>query len=217
MRLFPTAVLMFPLIAGAAFAHSPDPTRLPLGDDRLSENPRPGYIMECHTDPDAGGAFRDGDWIDTANGTWNLLEKVSVEGEVVHSGWYFHYGVQGDERLFATADIPEHATGEFPVAPDDPAYQFDRNPNTIAEQDFVFGIPAEPSMQTSPAACPAPSEFCVPAWFFSIHSTRPAVMPSPTRPRISARAIRRQRVSITIIPAAPACSNSSTPAPAIRR
>jgi len=153
MRLYPIAATLL-LYASSALAHSPDVTRLPLGDDRLTDTPKVGYIMECHTDPTAGGAFRDGDWIDKANGTWNLLEKVSVEGEVVHSGWYYHFGVQGDERIFATADIPEHPTGEFPVAPDDPAYQFDRNPNEITSQDFVFGIPANPSVADTPGCVP---------------------------------------------------------------
>lgn len=140
--------------AGAVLADPPDPTHLPLGDDRLVDAPTVGGLMECHTDPDAGGAFKDGDWIDTADGTWNLLDKPVVGGNEVHSGWYYHYGVQGDERIFATADIPDHATGEFPISPDDPAYEFDRNPNEIREQDFVFGIPANPVVLDAPGCVP---------------------------------------------------------------
>lgn len=140
-------------LAATALADPLDPTHLPLGDDRLSDTPKPGYIMECHTDPEAGGAFRDGDWFN-GDGTYNLLKKVVVEGEVVHSGWYFHYGVQDGERMFATADIPDYPTGQFPIQPDDPAYQFDRNPNAISEQDFVFGIPAEPVALDEPRCVP---------------------------------------------------------------
>lgn len=151
---FLIAPLIVAGLAVPALAHEPDVTKLPLGDNRLVDTPTAGAIMECRTDPEAGGAFKDGDWIDAANGTWNLLEKVSVEGEVPHAGWYFHYGVQGDERMFATADIPDYPTGEFPVAPDDPAYQFDRNPNTISEQDFVFGIPANPAVLDQPGCVP---------------------------------------------------------------
>lgn len=137
----------------SALAYEPDPTRLPLGDGRLVDTPKPGYIVECHTNPEAGGAFAEGTWFN-GDGTWNLLEKVSVEGEVPQAGWYFHYGVQGDERVFATADIPDYPTGEFPVAPDDPAYQFDRNPNTIQKQDFVFGIAADPVVLDEPGCVP---------------------------------------------------------------
>ena len=140
--------------ATAALAHPPDLTRLPLGDNLLAEAPEAGHIVACRTNPDAGGAFRDGDWIDTANGTWNLLEKVSVEGATVQSGHYFEYGVDGGERVFATADIPEHPTGTFPVAANDPAYQFDRNPNRIATQDFAFAIPADPVVAASPGCVP---------------------------------------------------------------
>jgi hypothetical protein len=147
------AVLAAGSIVTSALADPPDPTRLPIGDDRLSDTPKAGYIMECRTDPDAGGAFRDGSWFN-GDGTYNLLEKVEVEGEVVHAGWYFHYGVRGGERMFATADIPDYPTGEFPVQPDDPAYQFDRNPNEIREQDFVFGLPAEPVMLDEPGCVP---------------------------------------------------------------
>jgi hypothetical protein len=140
-------------VAGAALADPPDPTRLPVGDDRLVDDPAPGYITECRTNPDMGGAQVEGPWFN-GDGTYNLLEKVSVEGEVVHAGWYFHYGVQGEERIFGTADIPDYPTGEFPVAPDDPAYQFDHNPNTISEQDFVFGIPANPVELDQPGCVP---------------------------------------------------------------
>ncbi len=139
--------------ASSALAHEPDVTRLPLGDDRLTDTPKAGYIMECHTDPEMGGAFKEGDWFN-GDGTWDLLQKPVVEGEVPHAGWYFHYGVQGDERMFATADIPDYPTGEFPIQPDDPAYQFDRNPNTITEQDFVFGIPADPAVLAEPNCVP---------------------------------------------------------------
>ena len=138
-------VLISPLVLSATvLAHEPDITKLPVGDDRLGGMPKAGYIMECHTDPERGGAQAEGPWFN-GDGTWDLTKKISVEGEVPHAGWYFHYGVQGDQRMFATADIPDYPTGAFPVQPDDPAYQFDRNPNTIKQQDFVFGLPAEPT------------------------------------------------------------------------
>jgi hypothetical protein len=157
MRTLPISLVAATAViatAGAALAHPPDLTRLPLGDNLLADAPEVGHIVACRTNPDAGGAFRDGDWIDMANGTWNLLEKVSVEGSVVLSGYFFEYGVDGGERSFVTADIPEHPTGTFPVAANDPAYQFDRNPNTIAVQDFAFAIPADPVVAPEPGCAP---------------------------------------------------------------
>ena len=52
------------MFASGAFAHELDPTKLPLGDGRLSTAPKAGYIWACHTDPNAGGAFRDGRRVD---------------------------------------------------------------------------------------------------------------------------------------------------------
>ena len=70
------------LLATAALAHELDPTKLPLGDGKLSSAPKTGYIWACHTDPNAGGAFRDGPWIDKAAGTYDLTAKAIVDGAV---------------------------------------------------------------------------------------------------------------------------------------
>jgi hypothetical protein len=140
--------------AGAALAHPPDLTRLPLGDNLLVDAPEAGHLVACFVNPNAGGAFRDGEWIDTADGTWNYLEKVVVEGAVAQSGYAFEYGIEDGKRMFATADIPKTPTGVFPIAADDPAYQYDRNPNTIATQNFAFALPADPVLAGTPGCAP---------------------------------------------------------------
>jgi hypothetical protein len=46
-------------------------------------------------------------------------------------------------------DVPDHTTGVFPVQSNDP-YQYDRNPNSIAEQSLTYTLDATPEVQTSP-------------------------------------------------------------------
>ncbi len=139
--------------ATAAAAHSLDTTRLPLGDNKITDHAETGYLWACHTNPEAGGAQVDGPWIDAANGTWNLDEKVSVSGSVTwpHS---LSISVQGDQRVFATNDLPNHPTGVFPIASTEEAYKYDRNPNRIAEQDFGFDLPANPVVLDKPLCAP---------------------------------------------------------------
>ncbi|MGA0839419.1 MAG: hypothetical protein ACO3P1_05915, partial [Pseudomonadales bacterium] len=37
-------------------------------------------------------------------------------------------------------------TGEFPIAPDDPAYAYDRNPNRIAGNEVEVVLPLNPAV-----------------------------------------------------------------------
>jgi len=74
-----------------------DVTELPLGDDMYkTDEPKRGYVYSCITDFSGGGAFAQGPWIDTENGTWNLKEKISVEGSV---DWDFEFSDQVCTRL----------------------------------------------------------------------------------------------------------------------
>ncbi len=47
-------------------------------------------------------------------------------------------------------DLPDHATGEYPVAADDPARQYDANPNAISAQDVTLELPAVPTLADTP-------------------------------------------------------------------
>jgi hypothetical protein len=131
------------LMTGPALAHDePDLTHLPLGDGKLSSEPRRGYVWACRTDPGAGGAFRDGPWIH-ADDTYDFTKKAVVDGKVT---WPSRYTIalKGEQRAFTTNDFPNHPTGVFPIAAEDDAYQIDRNPNRIRQQDFDFDLPANP-------------------------------------------------------------------------
>jgi hypothetical protein len=124
---------------------------LPLGDGKVSTSPRKGYVYSCQTSfpSNAPGAFRDGPWIDAAAKTWNPAEKISVQGSVDHDG-EFSGRVDGDSEVLSGNGLPTTPTGVFPVASSDPAYQYDRNPNTIRGTALQVSLPAEPKQAGQP-------------------------------------------------------------------
>lgn len=138
---------------GAEESHAPhtdvlDVTRLILGDNRTSSSPQRGYVFSCSTRFGGPQAQGTGAWIN-GDGTWDLSKKITVDGSVSwpHS---FAVSVQGSERVFTGNDLPDHATGNFPVSPSDDAYAIDRNPNSIRAQQVSFSIPAFPALAAQP-------------------------------------------------------------------
>jgi len=140
------------IAAAAAYAHDVDPKRLPLGDGKLSTAPKAGWIWPCRTDPGAGGAQRNGPWI-RADGTWDSTTKLTIGGAVKWPGRW-NIELQGDRRVFTSNGLPNHTTGIFPVRPSEPAFQYDRNPNRIAEQSVRVELPANPTLAPQPACAP---------------------------------------------------------------
>src|SRR5262245_53799793 len=96
-----TAVTLLALFALPAIAHDLDLRRLPLGDGKISTEPKTGWIWACRIDPQAGGAFRAGPWIDQAAGTWDQTRKVAVGGAV---NWPHELKItrEGDKRVVTT-------------------------------------------------------------------------------------------------------------------
>jgi hypothetical protein len=143
---------IFSLFAFAAAAHDVDLTKLPLGDGKISTEPRTGFVWACRVDPNGGGAFRNGPWI-KADGTFDFTQKAVVPGDV---HWPSRYAmrVEGANRIFSLNDLPSHGTGTFPIPPDSAAYQYDRNPNAIASQNFDVVLPAEPATAAAPSCAP---------------------------------------------------------------
>lgn len=128
-------------------------TAIPLGDGHLSTTPKAGYVDSCVTNFQAGqGASVTGPWINTAAGTWNSQEKISVQGSVAWPNASNSVSVQGSNRVLRTNDLPkEETTGNFPISPSDPAYQYDHNPNHIAAQSYSWTVPATPTAAASPS------------------------------------------------------------------
>jgi hypothetical protein len=127
-----------------------DPTRLPLGDGKYLTHPKKGYVDSCQTQFNGGGAFRNGPWIDEAAKTWDSRRKVAVQGAV---RWTSHFSakVAGAKRVLAGNGLPSHATGVFPVAASDPAYQYDRNPNSIRAYTLRASLPTSPKLVANPS------------------------------------------------------------------
>src|SRR3569832_239877 len=140
------------LAASAAAAHDVDLTLLPLGDGKISTEPKTGFIWACRVDPGAGGAFRNGPWI-KADGTFDFTQKAVVPGDLL---WPSRYTmrVEGANRIFSLNDLPVHGTGTFPIPSDSAAYQTDRNPNSISAQNFDVVLPAEPVVAAAPLCAP---------------------------------------------------------------
>lgn len=135
-----------------------DPTKLPLGDQKyVTDGPKKGYIFACDAKMfqqiDGPGASKVGEWINKANGTYDVTKKVSFQGDIFFSKADFSVTIAGDSRVVKSNGLPYQVpTGKFPVSTSDPAYQYDKNPNQITEQNICFSIAAKPTV-ASTASC----------------------------------------------------------------
>lgn len=124
---------------------------LPVGDGRYrSDRAKKGVVYACSqyaqnlSSGMGGGAQSAGPWFSADGTTYDIDEKVSVEGNVV---WPADSSIttKNGKRIIWTNDLPEHQTGTFPVQATDPAYAYDRNPNTISEQDVTLVLTRKPT------------------------------------------------------------------------
>ncbi|HVS58724.1 MAG TPA: YHYH protein, partial [Candidatus Saccharimonadales bacterium] len=129
---------------------------LPVGDGKyVTTGPKQGYVYACsqyaqNLASTNGGAMTRGPWFSSDGKTWNITKKVNVLGTV-----YWHGNmtdtVSGSTRTIVSNDLPiNDPTGTFPIQSSDPAYQYDRNPNTITAQSYTFSLPANPTYGTQP-------------------------------------------------------------------
>jgi hypothetical protein len=75
-------IALLAALAVPATAHDIDPHHLPLGDGKISQGPKAGWIWACHADPNGGGAQRAGPWIDQQDRTFDSTTKTAVRGMV---------------------------------------------------------------------------------------------------------------------------------------
>ena len=156
-----TAVLLGVGIAGpgdtaasnAERATKVDKHALPLGDGKVTTSgPKRGWIYVCQTSNMPGGAGQEGPWIDSTAGTYDVTQKVTVDGSVSWPQANFSEKITGDGREISGNDLPVgYTTGTFPIATTDDAYAYDRNPNSIAAQSLSYSLPARP--RKSGATC----------------------------------------------------------------
>jgi len=128
-----------------------DPARLPLGDGKVTTaGPKKGYVYVCRTSNAPAGAFRDGPWI-RSDGTFDLTSKAVVDGSVSWPG-QVTFKTSGASIAVSGNGLPAGgaSTGVFPIAPSDDAYQYDRNPNSVAARSVSYTLPANPKLASRP-------------------------------------------------------------------
>lgn len=123
---------------------------LPVGDGKYSTaGAQKGSVYACsgyanNLAHDPGGAETRGPWFTNNNTQYDLSKKVYTAGSVT---WQHSFSnlVNGTTRVITTNDLPNHATGVYPIARSDPAYAYDRNPNRISAQNFSYNLTASPA------------------------------------------------------------------------
>ena len=109
-------------------------------------------MFSCQTEFRGGGAHRRGPWIGDA--TWDPAGKPFVDGDIRWPNAEISLAIEGAERVVRANNLPNHPTGQFPIAADDDAYAYDRNPNAIAPQAIVLRLPAIPAASGRPNCVP---------------------------------------------------------------
>jgi hypothetical protein len=137
--------------AGAPLGHSVDFHALPLGDGKyVTTGPKKGYVYLCNVMQGGGGSQVNGPWIGAT--TWDATKKVSVEGTNSWPNASVSISVSGATRTITSNDLPTvGTTGNFPISPSDPAYEYDTNPNSIEAQNLSFSLPATPTIAAAPS------------------------------------------------------------------
>jgi hypothetical protein len=125
---------------------------LPLGDGKISDTPQRGFVFACPLPPPGPGAHRVGEWIQ--GDTWIPGQKITVSGEVAWSTASISVEPGQDQRVIRANSLPVHPTGVFPIQTTDPAYQYDRNPNAIQEQEVMLELPTTPKIADVPSCLP---------------------------------------------------------------
>ncbi|MEX1006799.1 MAG: YHYH protein [Acidimicrobiia bacterium] len=127
---------------------------LPVGDGKYTRQNQPeqGYVYVCRVPAGGGGGAQTrGPWFANDNTEYDINEKVAVAGNVQWDSSYT-ITITGSSRIISTNDLPrDHTTGVFPVQPSDPAYQYDRNPNSIESQSLTYTLDANPTVQSAPS------------------------------------------------------------------
>lgn len=129
---------------------------LPVGDNKYTTaSAKQGYIDACsdyakNLAVSSGGAMNRGPWFMDNNTEYDTNKKVHVRGKVKWTG-SFSNTVSGTTRTILSNDLPlTDFTGTFPISSQDPAYVYDRNPNTINAQSFTYSLNADPTYSATP-------------------------------------------------------------------
>lgn len=127
-----------------------DKHALPVGDGKYLTHAAKGYVYSCQTSFNGGGAQGATPWI--SGSTWDPSQKPAVQGSVSWPSASVSITTSGANRLITANGLPgDHVTGTFPISSSDPAYQYDRNPNSIKTQSYTYTLPKNPTLAASPS------------------------------------------------------------------
>lgn len=124
---------------------------LPVGDNHYSASKAAvGYPYVCEQyahnliSTQGGAQGADEPWFNADKTTYDSTKKLHVEGSV---GWRSTYTMSDTNglRTITTNGLPSHLTGVFPIAPSDPAYAYDRNPNSIQSHTVTYALTDNPT------------------------------------------------------------------------
>lgn len=138
--------------AGCLAADGIDKTRLPIGDGKISESPKQGYVWPCQTAGFGTRREHGGPWINS-DGTYDFSNKPAAAGEVLWPSM-LQIESQGMERIVTGNLLPNHPTGEFPKSHDDPTYPYAPNPHPIKARDILMRLPTMPVLADRPSCVP---------------------------------------------------------------
>lgn len=126
----------------------------PLGDGKITSNPKAGYVMSCVTQFRSPVNNTTPPWIQ--GNVWYPSEKIAVEGAVSWPGGSTTVTVSGNTTTITSNNLPTppETTGIFPIQTSDPAYQYDTNPNSIKAQNIDLTLPTNPAIASSPTCVP---------------------------------------------------------------
>jgi hypothetical protein len=128
---------------------------LPVGDgkyDATTAKKNSVYVCSQYAQnlgQDQGGAGSRGPWFTSNNTEYDLSKKLQVKGSVSWNS-SFTNTLSGNTRNIVTNDLPMHVTGIYPIRSSDPAYQYDRNPNTIKSQSLTYSLASSPTYSATP-------------------------------------------------------------------
>ena len=128
-------------------------THLPIGDGRVTQSAVGGNVWACQTAFQVRDGLHEGEWLDKANGTFDLTRKPTVDGSVAWPS-AITITVEGEQRVVRGNGLPVHATGTYPIALTDDAWSYDRNPNPIRAQNVMVRLSATPVFAAEPSCLP---------------------------------------------------------------
>ncbi len=127
-----------------------DRTRLVLGDGKISTVPARSMVFSCQGGASAKSSGNDRPWLN-GDRTWNAKLKPTVQGDVMWSAARTTWGVANGQRTLSGTGLPTHGTGVFPIASSDPAFTYDRNPNSIRAQTLSVSVASKPQLAATPS------------------------------------------------------------------